>query len=94
MEPESLPDGGPAFPTDNEKQVGHQTWHYEGMTLRDYFAAAALTGVMEMISKGSHQPSPADKSGGASFIARSTYEIADEMIRARAAINQATKQGE
>lgn len=30
--------GGPAFPTENERQTGHSTWHYEGMTLRDYFA--------------------------------------------------------
>lgn len=30
--------GGPAFPTDNEAQTGNNTWHYAGMTLRDYFA--------------------------------------------------------
>lgn len=34
--------GGPAFPTDNEKQTGLSTWHYSGMSLRDYFAAKAM----------------------------------------------------
>ena len=34
--------GGPAFPTDNERQIGSHSYHYEGMTLWDYYAAAAL----------------------------------------------------
>lgn len=46
MKTEHINDGGPAFPTDNEQQVGHNTWHYQGMTLRDYFAAAALQGLL------------------------------------------------
>lgn len=29
----------PAFPTDNEKQVGFDTYHYQGLTKREYFAA-------------------------------------------------------
>lgn len=29
--------GGPAFPTENARQTGNTTWHYEGMALRDYF---------------------------------------------------------
>ena len=33
--------GGPAFPTENERQTGSNSYHYEGMTLRDYFAAKA-----------------------------------------------------
>lgn len=33
--------GGPAFPTENGRQVGHSVYHYEGMTLRDYFMAHA-----------------------------------------------------
>lgn len=36
--PTQSDDGGPAFPTENERQVGHNEWHYQGMTLRDYFA--------------------------------------------------------
>lgn len=37
-------DGGPAFPTDTEHQSGPSTLHFEGMSLRDYFAAKALAG--------------------------------------------------
>lgn len=36
-------DGGPAFPFINEHT--HPTTINHGMTLRDYFAAAALTGI-------------------------------------------------
>ena len=35
----------PAFPTHNEQQTGPSTYHMEGMSMRDYFAAAALTGI-------------------------------------------------
>ena len=28
----------PAFPTENAKQIGTNSWHYEGMTLRQYAA--------------------------------------------------------
>lgn len=31
--------GGPAFPTENERQTGANTYHYPGMMLRDYFIA-------------------------------------------------------
>jgi hypothetical protein len=33
---------GLAFPTDSVHQSSAQTWHFDGMTLRDYFAAKAL----------------------------------------------------
>ena len=38
-------DGGPAFPTENERQTGAYSYHFEGMTLRDYFAGQALASV-------------------------------------------------
>ena len=38
--------GGPAFPTDNAHQNGPNTFHFEGMTLRDYFAAKAMQGLL------------------------------------------------
>lgn len=59
-------DGGPAFPT----PAGIQ--HNDGMTLRDYFAAAALQGLM------------AD-GGGTSWDddAKAAYRAADAMIKAR-----------
>ena len=33
--------GGPAFPTENERQTGPGSFYYAGMTLRDYLAAHA-----------------------------------------------------
>jgi hypothetical protein len=63
---EPINDGGPAFPDDR--------WQ-AGMTLRDYFAAAALQGLL------------ADNGGGGSWDsdAKNAYEAADAMIRAREA---------
>ena len=39
-------DGGPAFPTDNAHQSSAATFHYEGMSMRDYFAGQALVGLL------------------------------------------------
>lgn len=57
--------GGPAFPV--TIPFGCNAWH--GMTLQDFFAAAALTG---MYAGGATYPNPRD-----------AYEIADEMIQER-----------
>ena len=38
--------GGPAFPTESAHQSGPSLYHFEGMTLRDYFAAKALQGLI------------------------------------------------
>lgn len=66
--------GGPAFPTDNAHQNGPSTFHFEGMTLRDYFAAKAM---MEFIS--------AQDIGQAYFKkeAEAAYRVADSMLKAR-----------
>lgn len=45
-----IKDGGPAFPTDGECQVGPNRWHFEGMTLRDWFAGNCLAGMHARIS--------------------------------------------
>ncbi len=65
--------GGPAFPTDSAAQVGNQTWHFEGMTLRDYFAAHALQGI---IAKGEDEMFPVARAAEA-------YALADAMLKAR-----------
>ena len=39
-------DGGPAFPWEDTKDAPGQPLPSSGMTLRDYFAAAALQGYM------------------------------------------------
>ena len=78
-------DGGPAFPTAaktltvNPVEDGRALiTHYgsqSGMTLRDYFAAAALTGSLA----SSHTDGEPDE------FARTAYILADEMLKAREA---------
>jgi hypothetical protein len=66
--------GGPAFPTkayDLERQT---LVREEGMTLRDYFAAKAMQGML------------AENGGGAlrnADLATWAYQIADNMLKAR-----------
>jgi len=57
--------GGPAFPLAIDKQVLH-----DGMTLRDYFAAKAMQGLMDAA-----MPMPE--------IAAAAYAMADDMLKAR-----------
>ena len=66
-------DGGPAFPTDNEAQVGNNTWHFAGMTLRDYFAAKALAGIASTYHENWTPESAA----------KNAYELADAMLAER-----------
>ena len=67
-------DGGPAFPF---VMPDPSTYHTEqGMTLRDYFAAAALQGVVHALEKGIR---PID----VPVMARDCYGIADAMLAAR-----------
>ena len=64
-------DGGPAFPTmDNSEHYRHM-----GMTLRDYFAAAALQGLV----------ANPESSGKWDDFARDAYSYADAMIKAKEA---------
>ena len=72
--------GGPAFPTESEQQTGVNTWRYEGMTLRDYFAAKAMLGLMDAAM-------PMDE------IAPIAYEMAGAMLKARAKATAAGKDG-
>ena len=63
-------DGGPAYPT----PAGVQ--HNDGMTLRDYFAAAALKGQAHRFAHPHEHRE---------LLAQDCYEIADAMIKAREA---------
>ena len=71
----SGPDGGPAFPTDGESQIGPSNWHVEGMSLRDYFAGQALAGLMAMPSL--------DLKANNAQLAGVAYSLADAMIAER-----------
>ena len=58
----SPPTGGPVFASKN----------YEGLTLRDYFATAAMQGRLTQ-----------ENIFTASLAAQWSYEVADEMLKAR-----------
>lgn len=65
-------DGGPAFPTlFIEPNYGSG---YAGMTLRDYFAAAALKGQAHRFAHPHEHRE---------LLAQDCYEIADAMLKAR-----------
>jgi hypothetical protein len=64
-------DGGPAFPTDlyyDEKRIGQS----DGMTLRDYFAAKAMQGMLAE-----------DCDYVWTSLAAAAYECADAMLKER-----------
>ena len=69
--------GGPAFPHDKYMKNGDQwgTYAHGGMSLRDYFAAAAMTG----LCSGQHWPMASD----GEEMARRCFIFADAMIAAR-----------
>ena len=68
--------GGPAFPTENARQTGPSTWHEEGMTLRDYFAAKAMQASLTVIREF---PDEHWRMG----LALDSYAMADAMLEAR-----------
>lgn len=79
MDPDSLPNGGPAFPCDPfiASKPGHESVAKrlaEGMTLRDYFASAAVQGMY----------ANPERKGTCVDAAERAYEVADAMLRARA----------
>lgn len=67
-------DGGPAFPVSKDTLAMHEDWR--GMTLRDYFAAKALVGILSYGRKGG--PEVCDNA------ARDAYDFADAMLAERA----------
>lgn len=73
-----IKNGGPAFPLANSHiELAGTNWeHANGLTLRDYFAAKAMQGIC------AH---PDTWGLGGIALAVKSYEIADEMLRAREA---------
>ena len=70
--------GGPAFAV---AELANIKW--EGMTLRDYFAAQALTGaqIWDAVLNGKN----AQFSGGVEKLAEAAYAVADAMLKEREA---------
>lgn len=69
-------DGGPAFPLDPRHGM---VMGSDGMSLRDYFAAKAMQGLLPNISDAS----PEDIDRCVHNILRTSYKIADAMLAAR-----------
>jgi len=69
------PDGGSAFPKPSTSVGGMIEFSEKGMTLRDYFAAAALHGT---------RPGRAFTDAEVTLIALDCYRMADAMLAERA----------
>ena len=68
----------PAFPVFPETGSGHAS-AFQGMTLRDYFAAKAMQGfIQHSASKGIYAPPDNE-------LAKISYDLADAMMKAREA---------
>lgn len=69
-------DGGPAFPfREQDGEGGYQ--RFTGMSLRDYFAAAAITGLCASFD------GPSLDDAFVSCVARRAFDVADAMLAAR-----------
>lgn len=71
--------GGPAFPAMDARQIGHNEYRYEGMSLRDYFAAKAM---QSFITQGPVQ-NDLRFAAYAENMATFAYLMADAMLAAR-----------
>jgi len=67
----------PAFPVFPETGGGHAA-AFQGMTLRDYFAAHVAVGMMSEYWNGNHLQDPTFVD-----IAQQAYALADAMLKAR-----------
>ena len=74
-----------AFPSTQYANGVSPTGHSEGMTLRDYFAAKAMNGMLETAIDWFPTGRDADESSLEIFkdLARDSYAIADAMLKAR-----------
>ena len=81
--------GGPAFPVSalvyNEHGLDPTTIIHDGMTMRDYFAAKAMNGILETAIDWFPTYKPPDEHSLAIFadLAQDSYAIADAMLKAR-----------
>ena len=79
-------DGGPAFPCEvgwggQMLQTGNHQWTHQGATLRDYFAAKAMQGMLE---NPNQDYAPLTLKAQEAVVS-GAYEMADAMLAARSA---------
>lgn len=72
-------DGGYAFPVDPRQAFGGNS----DMTLRDYFAAKAMQGLLAHVGCEPSAVFPESKFSAGHDIAKASYEYADTMLKAR-----------
>lgn len=77
--PTQINDGGPAFPTRSEGQIGPVSYHFVGMTLRDYFAAKAMQALLALDLEYPNFEG----------LGEDSYDVADAMLAARESKPQA-----
>lgn len=76
---DKIDDGGPAFPVAEDHKIASEFPWTQGISMRDYFAAAALTGMMANPNRKNNS------SALATMHATEAYEFADAMLAARKA---------
>ena len=74
-------DGGSAFP--QGKGAGYVWVSEGGMTLRDYFAAKAMQGIISLGSNYAYTKEDMDSGTPSDAIARYSYQVADAMLKER-----------
>ena len=82
---EKINDGGPAFPINNNDvitQIIKHGGHPEGMSLRDYFAAKAMQGLISACNSEGIWTGCGDKKMNDNM-AITAYMVADSMLKAR-----------
>lgn len=85
----AIKNGGPAFPHDNQELGGMHRIAQPGMSLRDWFAGQALTGLLGPLvcasSEAINQAAKVDGFSGtfAEYLAKRAYEQADAMLATR-----------
>lgn len=72
---DNIDDGGPAFPVAEDHKIASEFTWTQGLSIRDYFAAAALRGLLN------NESIPKD----AAAFAVDAYRFADAMLEARKA---------
>lgn len=84
MTKESPHENPPAFPACEQKPDG-KLYIQKGMSLRDYFAAAALPGLITILTGVEATRAHASPESERRILAKSAYLVADEMLKARIA---------
>jgi len=83
--------GGPAFPCHTNPRPGTLSDAPQGMTLRDYFAAAAMAGYLQDRESVKYIRAKADAEGisPTDYLAGGCYEMADAMLKERNRVDDA-----